>query len=172
MALVDLREVIGVLRAGPEEGERPQPELADIPGLVAEARAAGGSIELTGPPDGPAPPPMVERTAYRIVQEALTNARKHAPSAPVTVRVTGGPADGLTVEVRNALPPDAGPPPHAGGSERGGQGLIGLAERARLAGGELDAGPVDGKFRVHTWLPWPAADTASAAGQGEEGQHR
>ncbi|GAA3411103.1 sensor histidine kinase [Streptosporangium vulgare] len=91
LALRDLREVIGVLRAGPEEGERPQPELADLARLVAEARATGGRIELTGPPRGPAPPPLVGRTAYRIVQEALTNARKHAPGAAVAVEVTGEP---------------------------------------------------------------------------------
>ncbi|SNS64005.1 Histidine kinase [Streptosporangium subroseum] len=164
LALRDLREVIGVLHAGPAGGERPQPELADLPRLVAEARAAGGRIELTGPPDGPAPPPVVGRTAYRIVQEALTNARKHAPGAAVAVRVTGGPADRLTVEIRNALPP--GTASGAGRGEGGGQGLIGLAERARLAGGELRAGPADDGFRVCAWLPWPTADIASTASQG------
>ncbi|MFG2990484.1 sensor histidine kinase [Streptomyces sp. NPDC048257] len=160
LALHDLREVIGVLRAGsgdgPAEGERPQPELADLTRLVAEARAAGGRIELAGPPEGAAPPPLVGRTAYRIVQEALTNVRKHAPGAPVDVRVTGGPGDGLTVEVRNARPP--GPDPArgalAGTAQGGGQGLIGLAERARLAGGELTALPSGGGFRVQAWLPW------------------
>ncbi|WP_405787790.1 histidine kinase [Streptomyces sp. NBC_00029] len=160
LALHDLREVIGVLRAGsgegPAEDERPQPELADLPRLVAEARAAGGRIALAGPPEGDTPPALVGRTAYRIVQEALTNVRKHAPGADVDVRLTGGPGDGLTVEVRNARPsvPDparAAAPGTAGG---GGQGLIGLAERARLAGGELTALPADGGFRVHAWLPW------------------
>ncbi|MFE5809399.1 sensor histidine kinase [Streptomyces sp. NPDC056491] len=160
LALHDLREVIGVLRAGAGEGpaqdERPQPELADLPRLVAEARAAGGRIALAGPPEGDTPPALVGRTAYRIVQEALTNVRKHAPGADVDVRLTGGPGDGLTVEVRNARPsvPDparAAAPGAAGGS---GQGLIGLAERARLAGGELTALPADGGFRVHAWLPW------------------
>ncbi|MFJ3515978.1 sensor histidine kinase [Streptomyces sp. NPDC090131] len=160
LALHDLREVIGVLRAGsgeePAEDERPQPELADLPRLVAEARAAGGRIALAGPPEGDTPPALVGRTAYRIVQEALTNVRKHAPGADVDVRLTGGPGDGLTVEVRNARPsvPDparAAAPGAAGGS---GQGLIGLAERARLAGGELTALPADGGFRVHAWLPW------------------
>ena len=192
LALNDLREVVGVLRAGPAEGERPLPELADLARLVEEARAAGGRIELTGPPGGAGPPPVVGRTAYRIVQEALTNARKHAPGAAVTVRVTGSPADRLKVEIRNA--PAPGPAPGAGagaapgagsgagaapgagsgGSEGrgeggragGGQGLTGLAERARLAGGELTAGPTDGGFRVSAWLPWPAADTPSAACQG------
>ncbi|MFJ6479226.1 MULTISPECIES: sensor histidine kinase [unclassified Streptomyces] len=161
LALHDLREVIGVLRAesgtGPAEGgERPQPELADLPRLVAEARAAGGRIELAGPPEGAAPPPLVGRTAYRIVQEALTNVRKHAPGAAADVRVTGSPGDGLTVEVRNAPPP--GPDPARAAvpapAEGGGQGLIGLAERARLAGGELTALPAGDGFRVRAWLPW------------------
>ncbi|MFI8340994.1 sensor histidine kinase [Streptomyces sp. NPDC085639] len=161
LALHDLREVIGVLRTGsadgPADGERPQPELADLPRLVAEGRAAGGRIELAGPPGGAAPPPLVGRTAYRIVQEALTNVRKHAPGAHVDVRVAGGPGDGLTVEVRDTGP--AGPDPARGTVPEpalagGGQGLIGLAERARLAGGELTALPADGGFRVHAWLPW------------------
>ncbi|MEU9086588.1 histidine kinase [Streptomyces sp. NPDC048357] len=160
LALHDLREVIGVLRAGsgsgPAEGERPQPELADLARLVAEARAAGGRIELAGPPAGAEPPPLVGRTAYRIVQEALTNVRKHAPGAAVGVRVAGGPGDGLTVEVRNARPPgpDQAPGAGAGAGAGGGQGLIGLVERARLAGGELTAAPAEGGFRVHAWLPW------------------
>ncbi|WP_405828562.1 sensor histidine kinase [Streptomyces sp. NBC_00105] len=161
LALHDLREVIGVLRAGSgsasAEGERPQPELADLARLVAEARAAGGRIDLAGPP-GEAAPPLVGRTAYRIVQEALTNVRKHAPGAAVDVRVTGGPGDGLTVEVRNTRPPGPDPAPAAAAvktaGEGGGQGLIGLGERARLAGGELTAVPADGGFRVQAWLPW------------------
>ncbi|MEV7557241.1 histidine kinase [Streptomyces sp. NPDC089795] len=159
LALHDLREVIGVLRAGPgtaEGGERPQPELADLPRLVAEARAGGGPIELAGPPEGAAPPALVGRTAYRIVQEALTNVRKHAPGAAAHVRVTGAPGDGLTVEIRNTRPP--GPDPARGtvpgAVEGGGQGLIGLAERTRLAGGTLTALPADDGFRVRAWLPW------------------
>ncbi|MCX5015781.1 histidine kinase [Streptomyces sp. NBC_00555] len=162
LALHDLREVIGVLRSGTgtdaAEGERPQPELADLERLVAEARAAGGRIELTGPPEGLAPPPLAGRTAYRIVQEALTNVRKHAPGAMVEVRVAGAPGDRLTVEVHSARPPVpvpgpvTGPVPGPGAG--GGQGLIGLAERARLAGGELRAGPADDGFRVDAWLPW------------------
>lgn len=77
--------------------------------------------------------------------------------------MTGGPADRLTVEIRNALPP--GPASGADRGEGGGQGLIGLAERTRLAGGELRAGPAGDGFRVCAWLPWPAADAMSAAGQ-------
>ncbi|MFE5488426.1 sensor histidine kinase [Streptomyces virginiae] len=159
LALRDLREVIGVLRSGsgPGEGERPQPELADLDRLVAQAREAGGRIELTGPPVGDAPPKLVGRTAYRIVQEALTNVRRHAPGAAVDVRVAGGPEDGLTVDVRNSRPPARRTEPAdgmTGPGPGGGQGLVGLAERARLAGGELTALPADGGFRVHAWLPW------------------
>ncbi|MFF5109473.1 sensor histidine kinase [Streptosporangium sp. NPDC000509] len=179
LALRDLREVIGILRAGPDEGERPQPELADLARLVAEARATGGRIELTGPPDGRIPPPVVGRTAYRIVQEALTNARKHAPGAAVAVAVSGSPDGRLTVEVRNAPPPGSasvrglgeGGDGSAGGkrSNGGGQGLIGLAERARLAGGELTAGPADGGFLVHAWLPWSTTGIASPAYRSSAG---
>jgi signal transduction histidine kinase len=162
LAMRDLAEVIGVLRAANPEGERPLPDLADLPRLVTEVQATGGRIELTGPPDGPAPPPIVGRTAYRIVQEALTNARKHAPGTTVTVRVTRSPAHRLTVEVHNPLPPGAALTMVR--NKGGGQGLIGLAERARLAGGELTAGPTDGEFRVCAWLPWPPAYIAATAG--------
>ncbi|WP_031153316.1 sensor histidine kinase [Streptomyces xanthophaeus] len=161
LALHDLREVVGVLRADTAAGQdhdRPQPELADLERLVAEARAAGGRIELTVSTGGSVPPALTGRTAYRIVQEALTNVRKHAPGSAVTVRVAGAPGERLTLEVTNTRPPGPGP---AGGEgegkgegEGGGQGLIGLAERARLAGGELTSGPADGGFRVHAWLPW------------------
>lgn len=97
-------------------------------------------------------PAATGRTVYRIAQEALTNARKHAPGAPVTVTVTGGPGDGLTIEVRNPAPTE--PFERVPGS---GQGLIGLTERATLAGGGLEHGPgPDGGFGVRAWLPWPA----------------
>ncbi|MFE0461633.1 sensor histidine kinase [Kitasatospora sp. NPDC058965] len=151
-ALQDLREIIGVLRTGDaEEPGRPQPTLAALDGLVAEARAAGMEVVLA---HEVAEPERVSasmgRTAYRIVQEALTNARKHAPGAPVTVRVVGGLGSGLALSVRNPAP--VGPVPHVPGS---GQGLIGLKERALLAGGELDGGPVPGGgFELRARLPW------------------
>jgi signal transduction histidine kinase len=147
-ALQDLREVIGVLRA--PVGELPQPTLADIAQLVAESGRAGMRVGLREETGG-AVPDGVGRTAYRIVQEALTNARKHAPGAQVRVRVAGAPGQGLTVEVCNAAP-TAAPPPDA----RTGQGLIGLAERAALAGGRLEHGPTaEGGWRLEAWLPWP-----------------
>ncbi|MFF9012464.1 sensor histidine kinase [Streptomyces sp. NPDC014870] len=153
-ALQDLREIIGVLRAPGEggEGDRPQPTLATLDELVAESRAAGAKVVLDTTVDDPAAVPAATgRTVYRIAQEGLTNARKHAPGTDVTVTVRGRPGEGLTVDVRNPAP--TGPVPHVPGS---GQGLIGLTERATLAGGRLDHGPApDGGFTLHAWLPWP-----------------
>jgi signal transduction histidine kinase len=152
-ALQDLREIIGVLRAGDsDDAGRPHPTLAALDALVAESRLAGMKVVLVDRLADPAAvPASVGRTAYRIVQEGLTNARKHAPGTEVTVTVVGEPGDGLTVTVRNPAPP--GEVPHVPGS---GQGLIGLTERATLAGGTLDHGTGDdGGFRVRAWLPWP-----------------
>ena len=144
-ALQDLREVIGVLRA-PMDG-LPQPTLASLPSLVAESVQAGMAVWLSTEATGSVPD-SVGRTAYRIVQEGLTNARKHAPGSAVTVRVTGAPGTGLTVEVGN----DAGPGTRIGV----GQGLAGLAERVALAAGRLEYGPSStGGFRLCAWLPWP-----------------
>ncbi|MGW3952670.1 sensor histidine kinase [Streptomyces sp. NPDC004752] len=154
-ALQDLREIIGVLRAGDaDDAGRPQPTLAALKALVAEDREAGAEVELDSRVTDPAAvPASIGRTAYRIAQEGLTNARKHAPGTEVTVTVTGAPGDGLTVVVRNTAP--EGDVPHVPGS---GQGLIGLTERATLAGGRLDHGATaDGGFEVRSWLPWGAA---------------
>ena len=151
-ALQDLREIIGVLRAGEsDDAGRPQPTLAALDALVAECREAGMKVTLASRVSDPADvPSSVGRTAYRIAQEALTNARKHAPGTEVTVSVTGTPGDGLVVDVRNPAP--EGEVPAVPGS---GQGLIGLTERATLAGGRLEHGPeADGGFRVRAWLPW------------------
>jgi len=94
-------------------------------------------------------PAGVGRHAYRIVQEALTNARKHAPGARVRVAVTGQAEGGLVVEVGNPL--RTGGPALPGS----GTGLVGLRERVQLAGGRLDHGPTStGEFRLRAWLPW------------------
>ncbi|MEU6658250.1 histidine kinase [Streptomyces sp. NPDC046821] len=155
-ALQDLREIIGVLRADDhgEDSGRPQPTLAALDALVAESREAGMKVVLDHRiADPEAVPASVGRTAYRIVQEGLTNARKHAPGAAVDVLVTGAPGDGVTVSVRNPAPPDE--VPHVPGS---GHGLIGLRERATLAGGRLGHGTCDdGGFAVEAWLPWREA---------------
>ncbi|MYT92557.1 two-component sensor histidine kinase [Streptomyces sp. SID8359] len=154
-ALQDLREIIGVLRGPGEsgEGERPQPTLITLDALIEESRQAGMDVTLDQRVAAPGEAPAATgRTVYRIAQECLTNARKHAPGAEVTVTVTGGPGDGLTVEVANPAPTE--PFERVPGS---GQGLIGLTERATLAGGSLEHGPApDGGFLVRARLPWPA----------------
>jgi signal transduction histidine kinase len=157
-ALQDLRQVIGVLRdeGGSDEPPRPQPTLADLPGLVEESRAAGMRVRLEPAVDGwAAVPEVVGRNAYRIVQEGLTNARKHAAGAVVDVRIAGRAGDGLTVSVRNPFPVGGGRASEIPGT---GTGIVGLAERAGLAGGRLEHGRVaDGDFELKAWLPWPAS---------------
>ncbi len=150
-ALDELRGVIALLRDDDSaEGEAaPPPRLADVPCLVAEARDAGARIDLDDVTGGLEPPPVVGRTTYRVVQEALTNARKHAPGAPVSVRLAGGPGDGVEIEVRNRVSvADAA----LLGS---GTGLVGLTERVSLAGGRLDHRRTAEEFRLSAWLPWP-----------------
>ncbi|MCZ7376649.1 sensor histidine kinase [Micromonospora sp. WMMC250] len=157
-ALQDLREVIGVLRAedgGDDAPEPPQPTLADLPALVAESRSAGVRVNVSDTvAEAEEVPAALGRAAYRIVQEGLTNARKHAAGAAVTVDVAGGPGDGLTVAIANRWP--VGAP--AGGTLPGaGTGLVGISERVTLAGGRLAYGRDDtGDFRLAAWLPWPA----------------
>jgi signal transduction histidine kinase len=157
-ALEDLREVIGVLRDHPDGGggTRPQPTLGDLPALVEECRIAGVRVRAAyRVTDLGAAPAMAGRTAYRIVQEGLTNVRKHAPGAVATVEVSGGPGDGLTVQLDN--PQAVGSEPHAA-LPGGGTGLVGLLERVGLAGGHLEHGWTPaGDFRLRAWLPWPAA---------------
>lgn len=157
-ALTELRDVLGVLR-GPDDDAAdagtapPQPTLRDLPALLDEARGSGAVVSATiddGTLDVPDP---VGRHAYRVVQEALTNARRHAPGQPVEValRTVDGPA--VLVRVTNPLPP--GWPPTAP-STRSGHGLRGLAERARLVGGSFHAGADDGRHVVEAVLPWTA----------------
>ena len=147
-ALQELRDVIGLLREDNGELEPPQPTLDAIPALIEESRAAGmhvrSRIDVGG---GEA---MVGRTAYRVVQEGLTNARKHAPASAVEVTVSAPEGD-LVVEIRSR-PSTVPPAPLAGA----GTGLIGLAERVSLAGGELVHGrDPAGDFRLRATLPWP-----------------
>ncbi|TNC20961.1 two-component sensor histidine kinase [Georgenia sp. 311] len=159
LALSELRQVLGVLRAGsPGEHvapEPPQPELAQVTELVAAASPhVDVTVDAAGLPEGRLParelPATTSRTAYRVVQEALTNASKHAPGSAVVVRLAGAPGGLLTVEVVNGPPSRTAP-----GTPGAGLGLLGLGERVELAGGALehDAGP-DGSFTVRAWLPW------------------
>lgn len=150
-ALQDLREVIGVLRA--PVGELPQPTLADLAQLVEEARDAGVVVGFVDEHTGQVPE-RTGRTAYRVVQEALTNARKHAPGADTSVRIFGAPGEGLSVSVTNG-PPDSTSEGGASIAAGSGQGLIGLSERVSLALGRLEYGAAeDGGWNLTAWLPW------------------
>jgi signal transduction histidine kinase len=154
-ALEELRDVIGVLREGTEsEARPPQPTLADLPQLIEESRAAGLRIEdELELPDEDEVPAATGRTAYRIVQEGLTNARKHAPGTLVLVRVkVAGGGAAIAIEVRNRAPLSPASTPALPGA---GSGLIGLGERVALTGGELRHGlAADGDFFLAATLPW------------------
>ena len=155
-ALADLREILGLLR-DTERGidvthHRPQPTLADLDSLLDDERAAGAHVTLRSDlEDLDALPESIGRSAFRIVQEGLTNARKHAPHALVTVELTGHPGNGLDLSVRN--------PVRVGGELNGkdgtGFGLVGLAERAAASHGRLEHGLTrNGDFVLRAWLPW------------------
>ena len=152
-ALEELRDVIGVLREGTEsEALPPQPTLADLPALIEESRAAGmrieDELELPAEEDGAA---TAARTAYRIVQEGLTNARKHAAGTLVRVKVAANDEE-IAIEVRNRAPLSPAPTPALPGA---GAGLIGLGERVELAGGTLrHQVAADGDFVLAATLPW------------------
>ncbi|MEU6835338.1 sensor histidine kinase [Streptomyces rubiginosohelvolus] len=174
-AVERLGEVIGVLR---EESESPPraPGDSDIARLVAEAAASGLPVELAVDGDASGLPPTVGRAAHRVVQEALTNAAKHAPGTSVSVELwhtatetrvavrNGAPAAGTGVRSGQPAAHLPGPPsarpsgsparqPSTPPSGNGGRGLIGLDERVRLVGGSLDHGPRDGGFTVSARLP-------------------
>jgi signal transduction histidine kinase len=155
-ALGDLREILGLLR-DTERGigatqHRPQPTLGDLHTLLDDERAAGAHVSLRCDlADLDALPASVGRSAYRIVQEALTNARKHAPHAAVTVELTGRPGSGLDLTVRNPV----GVGVRSSGGEGTGFGLVGLAERAAASHGRFEHGLTPGgDFVVRAWLPW------------------
>ena len=151
-ALGELRRQLGVLREGRPPGPGPLPGLADITDLVA---AGGATLADCLPPEIEVPPGL-GLTAYRTVQEALTNARRHAAGAPVAVTVSC--VDGvLDLQVV-----DEGP--GASSVQGSGNGLLGMRERVEMYGGRLDVGPVDGGgWRVHARLPLPAPDAGTGA---------
>ncbi|MBE1492058.1 sensor histidine kinase [Plantactinospora soyae] len=163
-ALTDMRRLLGVLRsesAAPETA--PQPGLAEVPELVEAARRAGMSVtvatasgrpaELAATGDRPVPE-AVGLAAYRIIQEALANAGRHAPGATVRVSVSADD-EALTVAVHND--PTGPPGPATGTAETGGHGLTGMRERTRLLGGRFTAGPTgDHGYAVTAYLPYDA----------------
>ncbi|MFJ9682794.1 sensor histidine kinase [Streptomyces sp. NPDC101194] len=172
-AMHELREVIQVMR---ESTEAPHPDratsgaaaaatedttalsrgVAGIEGLVETSRSAGAAVELRHS-DEPRPlPAAADHAAYRIVQEGLTNALKHAPGAPITVELRYEP-DSLVVEVANG--PATGTTDNGRDVVSGGQGLTGLGERTRLIGGMAHAGPTaDGGFRLAGVLPYTSPE--------------
>jgi signal transduction histidine kinase len=152
--LNELRRVLGVLRSDAPD-TTPQPGLGDLDGLLDSARSAGVTVtaRVTGTPRPL--PEGVDLSAYRIVQEALSNAMRHAPGAAVKVKLYYGDA-ALVVEVRNDCPPGNGTAEGQGGvpGEGGGHGIIGMRERATMLGGHLQAGPTEkGEFLVTAALP-------------------
>ncbi|AKT51705.1 sensor histidine kinase [Arsenicicoccus sp. oral taxon 190] len=163
-ALDELRDILGVLRQTPVGGaessvEAPQPTFADIPDLVAQARQAGLSVTVVDEiAPGAGVPAQVGRHAYRMLQEALTNVRKHAPGAQTTVRVAGHPGGRLRLEVVNT--PVAVWRSPASPLLGAGLGLVGLHERAHIVGGTITHGETsDGGYRMTAELPWPKEAT-------------
>ena len=145
--LTELRRVLGVLRAG-GQSLAPQPGLADLDALLDSARSGGVSITATRSGNPVALPEGVDLSAYRILQEALSNAMRHAPGSHVLLHAAYL-GDRVTLEVRS----DAGPRP-APALVGGGHGLVGMRERVAMLGGSLDAGPTeDGGFQVTAVLP-------------------
>ncbi|MGW3008196.1 sensor histidine kinase [Streptomyces sp. NPDC001219] len=158
-ALTELRRVLGVLRSedAAADGVRhaPQPTLGRLDELVGTVRGAGLTVstEVTGEPRPLSP--GVELSAFRIVQEALSNAIRHAPGAEVRVTV-GYRAGGVAIRVANSAPDRPAPP-----SPGAGHGLLGMHERTTMLGGELATGPTpDGGYEVTAILPAQAATPA------------
>lgn len=144
--LTEMRSVLGVLRAEPGQRLRPQPGLADLPSLVDEARRAGEPVTLELSPLPRPVPATVQLAAYRLVQEALTNAQRHAAGASVQVRVQVD-RDAIVVRVVDS----GGRADQANGA---GFGLVGMRERVRLLGGQLETGQRHGGgFAVSARLP-------------------
>ncbi|MFF7298151.1 histidine kinase [Streptomyces sp. NPDC008265] len=174
-ALTELREMLGVLRAAPKPvaavaaagsveavvrvvpaavaaGAEDGPSLAELEALVGQSRAAGMAVEVVvhGDGDGGGYAPEVEQTAYRVVQEALTNCHKHAPGARVVVRLAHREGE-VAMQVENG--PSEGPVAGVG-LPSGGNGLVGMRERVLGLGGVFVSGPTDaGGFRVSAVLP-------------------
>jgi signal transduction histidine kinase len=154
--LGELRRVLGVLRTGGRD-TAPQPGLAELDTLLDSARGGGVSVTVSSTGDPVTLPDGVDLSAYRIVQEALSNAMRHAPGSHVRVHVGYRP-DGLALEVRNDAAPRPCPSPRF---VAGGHGIIGMRERAAMLGGSLDARPTeDGGFQVSAVLPMSSEDAS------------
>ncbi|GAA2061391.1 sensor histidine kinase [Williamsia deligens] len=155
--LEDLRDVIGMLRDDSDDLAVRPDSVADVERLFDECRAAGSRITPHVDVDDPTRiPGVVGRAAFRVVQEGLTNARKHAGAVPVAVDIVGGPGRGLQVTVSQPL---SRSPEHRGIPGTG-TGLTGLEERVTLAGGSLHHGVVEHRFVLEARLPWQSGAIA------------
>jgi signal transduction histidine kinase len=153
-ALADMRRMLGLLQSVGEESEvlPPAPRLTDLAQLCDRAREAGVDVDDSAVDATLQLPQAREMSVYRIVQEALTNAIKHAPGSHVRVRVARD-GDAVAVEVVNDAPALVGVTVHAV-TEGGGRGLLGMRERVATYGGSVEAGPAaSGGFAVHAVLP-------------------
>ena len=149
-ALADMRRLLSVLRSDQPAPHAPQPGLDDLPGLIGAARQAGMIVELSAPAALDQVPPSAGLCAYRVVQEALSNAGRHAAGAPVAVCL-GHDADTVTLQVTNG---PGVPAEQRSNGHRPGHGLTGMRERVELLGGSLSAGPTPGGgFVVSAVLP-------------------
>ncbi|MFJ9637406.1 sensor histidine kinase [Streptomyces sp. NPDC101178] len=161
-ALAEMRRLLGVLRTGdaPESGEYvPQPDVEQIEDLVDQVRRTGLAVDFKVEGTARPLPSGVELTAYRIVQEALTNTRKHGgPDAGASVRLVYFD-DGLGLLVEDDGRGAAHELYEDGGADGGGHGMIGMRERVGMVGGTLDAGPrPGGGFRISALLPLKPAE--------------
>lgn len=146
--LGEMRRILGVLRADTEHDPRPQPDVAAIGELVESVRAAGRTVHVRRDELDTNLPQGVSVSAYRIVQEALSNALRHAPGSELTLELARSDT-GLAIDVRNTRPNSH---PTTTGT---GHGLVGMRERVAALGGEFDAGPTpDGGYRVRALLPF------------------
>lgn len=157
-AMTELRDVLGVLREGPGDAapDRPQPTACDIVALVDESRRAGVHVELEVRGDLSDVPASVGRTLYRVVQEGLTNARKHASDTFVEVLLDVRADVGVSCVVENPLRIGTATDLPGSGLRGSGLGLVGIRERVELAGGRLSHRVTpDRRFLLEVWLPWP-----------------
>lgn len=157
-AFAEMRRMVGVMREDDRDLElAPAPGVADLPGLLDRMNEAGLRVSLEVDGEPPSGSEGVQVSAYRIVQEALTNTLKHAGQTRAVVRLSWSP-ESVRVEVMDDGPVDRGEGRHRTSPGSGGHGLVGMRERAALYGGEFDAGATAaGGFRVLARLPLGAA---------------
>jgi signal transduction histidine kinase len=173
----DLRSLVTMLRDPDDRATQglldgAPTSLADLPRVVDETLTAGrpiaSSVYLSHAEEAD---PALARAVYRIVQELLTNAHRHAPDEPVRLSVRGGPDEGIRIETTNRVGPG---PSDEVASRGGGSGLVGIRERAEILGGVLEVCHDDGLFRAEVRLPWvtaPAPRHASGRAGAQEQAH-